>query len=55
MEWRDAWRSCGTGEGLTVGDAPIKRIDYLFLRRRWRHSAAVLETRASDHRPVRVR
>jgi endonuclease/exonuclease/phosphatase family metal-dependent hydrolase len=54
--WRDAWRSCGTGEGLTYpGDAPIKRIDYLFLAPKLAcDSAAVLETRASDHRPVLV-
>ncbi|MDQ3309869.1 MAG: endonuclease/exonuclease/phosphatase family protein [Gemmatimonadota bacterium] len=54
--WQDAWTSCGVGEGLSYpGDAPIKRIDYLFLAPTLAcHSAAVLETRASDHRPVLV-
>ncbi|HUP49318.1 MAG TPA: endonuclease/exonuclease/phosphatase family protein [Thermoanaerobaculia bacterium] len=53
---RDAWIDCGAGAGLTFSAAaPVKRIDYLFLGPRARcTSAAVLESDASDHRPVLV-
>lgn len=52
--FRDAWAECGRGPGLTYpADAPVKRIDYLFLARGARcTSAEVIETEASDHRPV---
>jgi endonuclease/exonuclease/phosphatase family metal-dependent hydrolase len=53
---RDAWVVCGKGDGFTYpADVPVKRIDYLYLTgaatcRR----AEVLETAASDHRPLLV-
>lgn len=55
--WRDAWLECGSGAGLTFPSAdPIKRIDYLFISGDLRCLAAeVLETQASDHRPLLVR
>ncbi len=51
---RDAWPECGQGPGLTYpADRPIKRIDYLLLPVGWSCvSGTVLETEASDHRPV---
>jgi endonuclease/exonuclease/phosphatase family metal-dependent hydrolase len=54
--FRDSWSECGSGEGLTYpDDAPVKRIDYLYLTGEMRCSAArVVETRVSDHRPVLV-
>ena len=51
---RDSWMECGRGEGLTYPDSlPAKRIDYLFLTGGI-HCASthVVDTRASDHRPV---
>lgn len=53
---RDAWIECGTGDGFTFpAEKPIKRIDYLFLSAGVRcTSAEVIDTRASDHRPVLV-
>jgi endonuclease/exonuclease/phosphatase family metal-dependent hydrolase len=52
--WTDAWVGCGAGEGRTFpSDAPDRRIDYLILPPTLRcDSAAVLDSRASDHRPV---
>ena len=51
---RDPWPECGEGSGLSYpADGPVKRIDYLLLPADWRCvSASVLETDASDHRPV---
>lgn len=51
---RDAWAECGTGSGLSYpADKPIKRIDYLLVPQGWRCvSGTVIETDASDHRPV---
>lgn len=51
---RDAWAECGQGPGLSYpADKPVKRIDYLLLARDWKcTSASVIETEASDHRPV---
>lgn len=53
---RDAWTSCGAGDGLTFpADKPTKRIDYLFLTPGLRCSnAQVLDSRVSDHRPLLV-
>lgn len=52
----DAWAQCGEGDGLTYPAAkPVKRIDYLFLQAGLRcTSARVLESSASDHRPLLV-
>jgi endonuclease/exonuclease/phosphatase (EEP) superfamily protein YafD len=51
---RDAWPECARGVGLSFpAHAPVKRIDYLLLPAEWKCvSAQVLETQASDHRPV---
>jgi endonuclease/exonuclease/phosphatase family metal-dependent hydrolase len=53
---RDAWMECGAGEGFTYpADKPIKRIDYLFLTAQLACShAEVIDSRASDHRPLLV-
>ncbi len=53
---RDAWRECGHGDGFTYpAGTPAKRIDYLFLTATLRCTEArVIETRASDHRPLLV-
>jgi endonuclease/exonuclease/phosphatase family metal-dependent hydrolase len=53
---RDAWLACGRGDGLTYpADAPVKRIDYLYLTAAMTCTRAeVLETSASDHRPLLV-
>lgn len=52
--WEDAWRMCGKGQALTYpDDKPVKRIDYLFATSKVKcRSAEVIETNASDHRPV---
>jgi len=52
--FRDAWPTCGVGEGLSYpADVPRKRIDYLFLPSGFEcMSARVIDTDASDHRPV---
>ena len=52
--FRDAWPTCGVGQGLSYpADIPRKRIDYLFLPSGFEcMSARVVETDASDHRPV---
>lgn len=54
--YRDAWEACGAGPELTFpASAPVKRIDYLFLTGEARCTQAqVLETTASDHRPLLV-
>src|SRR5204862_7595904 len=51
---RDAWSECGKGQALTYpANVPVKRIDYLFLSQHTSCSdARVIETQASDHRPV---
>ena len=53
---RDAWTECGANNELTFpADVPVKRIDYLFLTGRTKCvSASVIESSASDHRPVLV-
>jgi endonuclease/exonuclease/phosphatase family metal-dependent hydrolase len=47
---RDAWSDCGSGNEFTYAQ---KRIDYVFLRGRC-ESARVIDTDASDHRPLLV-
>jgi endonuclease/exonuclease/phosphatase family metal-dependent hydrolase len=53
---RDSWLECGGGESLTYpASTPVKRIDYLYLGKPLRcSSATVLDTQASDHRPVLI-
>lgn len=53
---RDAWLDCGRGDGYTYpADTPVKRIDYLYLTGTATCTTAiVLETTASDHRPLLV-
>jgi endonuclease/exonuclease/phosphatase family metal-dependent hydrolase len=53
---RDAWTECGEGDGFTYpASKPVKRIDYLFLTGTLRcTSARVIDTQASDHRPLLV-
>ncbi len=54
---RDAWIACGgEGPGLSYpASTPVKRIDYLWLPAPVTCSEArVLETQASDHRPLLV-
>lgn len=49
----DAFATCGTGSGETFpAHAPDRRIDYLFLRAGRCSTARVINTRASDHRPM---
>ena len=49
----DAFGTCGTGAGETFpSNAPDRRIDYIFLQRARCTQARVLETQASDHRPM---
>lgn len=52
--WRDAWTVCGSGDGLTFpADAPVKRIDYLFLSEGLQcRDAWVQRTTVSDHLPL---
>jgi endonuclease/exonuclease/phosphatase family metal-dependent hydrolase len=52
--WRDMFAACGKEDGFSFpADKPVKRIDYLFARNGATcRSAAVLDTQASDHRPV---
>ena len=53
---RDAFAECGRSGGLTYpADAPVKRIDYLFIPRTYRCVAAdVQSSQASDHRALLV-
>jgi beta-N-acetylhexosaminidase len=53
---RDAWTDCASGDGFTYpANVPAKRIDYLFLTGDIRcGSARVVDTQASDHRPLFV-
>ena len=53
---RDSWEECAKGDGFTYpADAPVKRIDYLYLGDSIHcRSARVVETRVSDHRPLLV-
>ncbi len=53
---RDSWTECAKDDGFTYpADAPVKRIDYLYLADSVRcRSARVVDTRVSDHRPLLV-
>ena len=49
----DAFASCGSARGETFpAHAPDRRIDYIFLRHARCTTARVIETQASDHRPL---
>ena len=49
----DAFGSCGSGAGETFpAQAPDRRIDYVFMRGVRCTVARVIETQASDHRPL---
>jgi endonuclease/exonuclease/phosphatase family metal-dependent hydrolase len=54
--WIDPWTACARGspEGRTYpAHSPVRRIDYLLADARWScREAVVLESDASDHRPV---
>jgi endonuclease/exonuclease/phosphatase family metal-dependent hydrolase len=51
----DAFAACGQGTGETFpAHAPDRRIDYIFYRGARCTAARVLETQASDHRPMLV-
>ncbi len=52
--WRDSFKECGRGTGLSFpADVPVKRIDYLMITGDTQcTTASVLDTEASDHRPV---
>lgn len=53
---RDAWLGVGVGPGLTYpADVPSERIDYVLVSPHFLvRSASVVDTQASDHRPVVV-
>jgi endonuclease/exonuclease/phosphatase family metal-dependent hydrolase len=53
----DAWSLCGAGNQLTYpADSGVKRIDYLYLSGGEQcETATVIDTQASDHRPLLVR
>jgi endonuclease/exonuclease/phosphatase family metal-dependent hydrolase len=50
----DAWARCGDGgPGFSFpAHQPDRRIDYILFRGMWCSSARVIDTEASDHRPV---
>jgi endonuclease/exonuclease/phosphatase family metal-dependent hydrolase len=52
--FRDSWQTCGSGDGFSYpADTTRKRIDYLFVITGIECTTArVLNTQASDHRPV---
>jgi endonuclease/exonuclease/phosphatase family metal-dependent hydrolase len=55
LVFRDAWRTCGAGDGPTFrSDAPTRRIDYVMLAGFECSRAWVPDTLLSDHRPVIV-
>lgn len=53
----DAWALCGAGNEMTYpADSGVKRIDYLYLSGGQScETATVIDTQASDHRPLLVR
>lgn len=52
--WQDGFVKCGQGSGLSFpADVPVKRIDYLLFSGTTKCATAkVIQTEASDHRPV---
>jgi len=57
--YTDLWKVCGEGEGFTFNaETPIRRIDYLFVRKGALEDcskAFVPTSTASDHRPLAAR
>jgi vancomycin resistance protein VanJ len=54
-KFQDSWEKCGEGEGFTFpADTPVRRIDYLYSRGLRCTDARVVDTQASDHRPLLV-
>ena len=55
QHFHDSWERCGTGEGFTFpADTTVRRIDYLYSRGLRCTTAEVVDTQASDHRPLLV-
>jgi endonuclease/exonuclease/phosphatase family metal-dependent hydrolase len=56
LAFLDSWQRCGDGgPGFSYpADKPDRRIDYVWLRSATCSSARVLDTQASDHRPLLV-
>ena len=56
LAFLDSWQRCGDGgPGFSFpADKPDRRIDYVWLRSATCTSARVLDTQASDHRPLLV-
>ena len=52
--WKDIFQSCGSGQSFSFpAKAPVRRIDYLMTSSDTGcRSASVLDSQASDHRPV---
>ena len=51
----DSWAECGNGNGYTFpADSAVRRIDYLYVRGLRCSTAEVVDTQASDHRPLLV-
>jgi endonuclease/exonuclease/phosphatase family metal-dependent hydrolase len=54
-DFEDSWQKCGSGNGYTFpADSAARRIDYVYLRGLQCVTALVVDTRASDHRPLLV-
>ncbi len=52
---KDSWKDVGKGDGFTFNSSiPTKRIDYLLTRGISPVHASVVDTQASDHRPLLV-
>ncbi|HET7549731.1 MAG TPA: endonuclease/exonuclease/phosphatase family protein [Gemmatimonadaceae bacterium] len=53
--YQDSWQACGAGDGYTFpADSAVRRIDYLYVRGLQCTAARVVDTQASDHRPLLV-
>lgn len=55
QHFQDSWEKCGSGDGFTFpADTAVRRIDYLYFRGLRCTAAEVVDTQASDHRPLLV-
>jgi endonuclease/exonuclease/phosphatase family metal-dependent hydrolase len=55
QHFQDSWEKCGSGDGFTFpADTAVRRIDYLYSRGLRCTAAEVVDTQASDHRPLLV-